>query len=109
MKLLTKAQITKLQKQYATYNEEGMDQMVIAKIFNPYGGGTWYLMNMDPEDGDYLWGIVDLFAVEVGSFLLSELENIRVKPFGLKFERDMYFKPQRASEVYAKLLNGEHV
>ena len=35
-------------------------QKVIAKIFNPYGRGTWYIINSDPSDPDYLWAIWSL-------------------------------------------------
>ena len=70
MELLTKEIKTKAEKQYDLGSD--MDQNVVAKFFNPVGQGTWYLMNKSPED-NYCWGIVDLFAVEVGSFDLNEL------------------------------------
>lgn len=82
-------------------------QNVICKIFNPYGNGTWYLINQDPDDPDYLWCIADLFEVEVGSVLKSELVSFKIPPFGLSLERDLYFKPINAAEAYKKLINGE--
>jgi hypothetical protein len=50
-----------------------MEQKIVAKFFNPTGSWTWYLMNQDPDDPDYLWGIVKGFEVEIGSFSLSDL------------------------------------
>ena len=67
MILFTKEVEQKAQKQYPLADELEK-QMIVAKFFNPTGIGTWYLMNQDPEDRDYLWGIVDLHDVEVGSF-----------------------------------------
>ena len=101
---MTKAIKKQAQEQF----DEGsdMEQMVVAKYFG--GNWTWYLMNMD-EDEDYCWGIVDGFAVEMGSWLMSELKKVKFKPFNLPVERDLYFKPMKASEVWEQLNNGEHV
>jgi len=106
MKLFTKDIDKKLFAQF----EQGSDlenQMVVAKIFNPYGRGVWYIINSDPSDPDYLWAIVDLFEVEAGSVSRSELESIKVPPFRLPLERDMYFTPINASELYRGLLSGK--
>jgi hypothetical protein len=106
MKLFTKDIDRRLFAQYP----KGADlesQMVIAKIFNPYGRGTWYILNSDPQDPDYLWAIVDLFDVEVGSVSRSELENIKVPPFRLNLERDLSFTPVNAAELYRGLLSGK--
>jgi hypothetical protein len=106
MKLFTKDIDKKLFAQF----EQGSDlenQMVVAKIFNPYGRGVWYIINSDPSDPDYLWAIVDLFEVEAGSVSRSELESIKVPPFRLPLERDMYFTPINAAELYRGLLSGK--
>ena len=99
MKLLTKEITEKATKQY----DEGsdMDQMVVAKFFNPIGNGTWYLMKMD-KDEDYCWGIVDMFAVEMGSFSMRELQGIKL-PLNMGIERDKYFEPIKASELWEAL------
>jgi len=107
MRLFTKDIDKKLFAQYRLgANLE--NQMVVAKIFNPYGRGCWYLLNSDPEDSDYLWAIVDLFEVETGSVSRSELESIKVPPFGLGLERDLYFTPINAKVLYDGLLSGKH-
>ena len=105
MKLITKEIAEQATKQYDKGSD--MDQMVVAKFFNPVGSWTWYLMNME-DNGDYCWGIVDGFAVEMGSFSIKELEEQKL-PLGMKIERDLYFEPMKASEVWEQLNNGEHV
>ena len=99
MKLLTKEITKKATKQY----DEGsdMEQMVVAKFFNPIGNGTWYLMNL-ADDEDYAWGIVDMFAVEMGSFSMKELQNLEL-PLNMGIERDKYFEPVKASELWNEL------
>ena len=105
MKLMTKAIKKQAEKQYELGSD--MNQKVVAKYFNPAGTGTWYLMNTEPGS-DYAWGIVDLFAVEMGSFRISELESIKL-PFGLGIERDLLFEPMKAKDVCDKLNRGERV
>jgi len=98
MKLFTKAIEKKAQAQFHLGNDMEK-QVIVAKFFNPSGAGTWYLMNQDPNDLDYLWGVVDLFEIEVGSFSKSELENFRGR-FGLGIERDLHFEVVNAKEFY---------
>lgn len=107
-KLFTSLIEKRLQKQY-DLGSNLKSQVVVAKIFNPYGNQTWYLLNQDPEDTDYIWAIVDMGnGIDIGSVSKSELEKIRVRPFMLPLERDMYFKEVNAEELYKGLLKGEH-
>ena len=99
MKLLTNEIVEKATKQYDKGSD--MEQMIVAKFFNPVGSWTWYLMNM-ADNGDYCWGIVDGFAVEMGSFSIKELEELQL-PLGMKIERDLYFEPVKASELWNEL------
>jgi hypothetical protein len=80
-------------------------QKIVAKFFDPYGKWTWYLMNMDPEDEDYCWGIVDGEAVEIGSFSMKELQEIKA-PWGNmpRIERDKWWKPRKAIDVWNELM-----
>ncbi|MCX6158975.1 MAG: DUF2958 domain-containing protein [Ignavibacteriae bacterium] len=102
MKLFTKAIEAKAQAQYP-FGADMENQMIVAKFFNPSGAGTWWLMNQDPNDTDYLWGVVDLFEIEVGSFSKSELENY-VGAYGLGIERDLYFEEVNAKELFERLI-----
>ncbi len=105
MKLLTKAIREQALKQYPL-GSDMESQNIVAKFFDPTGEFTWYLMNIDPEDEDYCWGIVDGFAVEAGSFSLCELREIKLR-FGLGIERDLYFEPVRAIDLWKKLQEGK--
>jgi len=106
MKLFTADIDKKLFAQYLKGSDLA-NQVVVAKIFNPYGRGTWYLLNSDPEDPEYLWAIVDMDDIEVGSVNRSDLENIRIKPFMLGLERDLSFTPINAAEIYRGLNSGK--
>jgi hypothetical protein len=106
MKLMTKEIAKKAQSQYPHGSD--MTQQVVAKFFDPCGSFTWYVMNQDPQDPDYLYGIVKGFEVEAGSFSLSELQAIKGR-FGLGIERDLHFEPRPAIEVWEKLNEGKHV
>ena len=99
MKLLTKAITNRAIKQYPLGSD--MEQMVVAKFFNPVGLGVWYLMNMH-EDNDYCWGICHIFEWEMGSFSINELKSLEL-PFGLNIERDKFFKPVKAIDLWTKL------
>ena len=99
MKLLTKKITEQAKEQYDKGSD--MEQMVVAKYFNPIGNGTWYLMNL-ADDEDYAWGIVDLFAVEMGSFSMKELQGIQL-PLNMGIERDKYFEPMPANELWKEL------
>jgi len=107
MKLFTKDINQKLFAQYRIGSNLN-NQKVVAKIFNPYGKGRWYLLNSDPNDPDYLWAIVKMGdEVEIGSVSRRELESIRIKPFGLPLERDMYFNDRNAMELLEGLEKGQ--
>ena len=107
MKLFTKIIDQKLFAQYPLGAELG-SQKVVAKIFNPYGRGVWYLLNSDPDDPNYIWAIVDLFEIETGSVSRTDLETIKVPPFNLPLERDLYFEEINAQELWDGLMAGKH-
>jgi len=102
MELFTKAIEAKAQAQFHLGNDLEK-QVVVAKFFNPTGSGTWWLVNQDPEDSDYCWGICHIFETEVGSFSKSELENY-VGRFGLRIERDLYFEEVNAKELLKSII-----
>lgn len=106
MKLFLKSADKKLFENYRQHAKDGTleNQDAIVKIFNPYGAGTWYIINSDPDDPNYLWAIVVLDEVEIGSVLRSDLENIRFGKFQLPLEREFYFEPINAEKLYKKLL-----
>lgn len=105
MKLFTREIEKKLQAQFKRGSDP--EQLVYCKIFNPYGRGTWYIVNQDPDDPNYLWAIVDLFEVEEGSVLKSELENCRIPVghFSFPLERDLFWQPKPAREVWDAMVS----
>jgi len=98
MKLMTKAlekRFTKVGRQ-----ENIKDPIIIAKFFNPTGGGTWFASEYNPKDKIF-FGYVSIFGDhcdEWGYFSLKELEDFKGR-FGLGIERDLHFKETKSSEI----------
>jgi len=107
LKLLLKEAIRKLERQYK-FGSSMEKQDVIVKLFDPTSSWSWYLMNIDPKDHGYAWGIVKGFAIEMGNIDIQKLEVAKL-PIGLSIERDLYFKPMPAIEVWKKLNKEEYV
>lgn len=100
MKLLTKEVTNKLPKLYSTENVPLSEKEVVCKFFNPCGAGTWYVIEGQEEDGDFIFfGLVDLHEKEFGYFSLNELLAIKL-PFGLRIERDIHFSAKKVSSYW---------
>ena len=86
---------------YGTEDTDIDMKVATIKFFNPYGAGTWYVVELDPETGE-AFGYVDLGmgpgCSEFGYFNALELAEMRVGPFNLPLERDCYFGGQIASQ-----------
>jgi len=99
MKLLTKKIKAKLPAICATENIPLNEKIVLCKFFNPCGAGTWYVIEGEKDEDDFIfWGLVDLHEREFGHFSLNELMNLRL-PFGLQIERDLYFSDTLLKKV----------
>ncbi len=108
VKLMTKEISKRAQEAFKVYQSKPLaEQEVVAKFFDPIGSWTWYLLNQDPENTDYLWGIVKGHEVEIGSFSLCELESLAQHRI-LGIERDLSFTSKNAQLVYDGLLEGKH-
>lgn len=99
MKLL----IESLKRQIPSFNSTDHlplnEKVAVAKFFNPMGAGTWYVIEGEEHDGDFIFfGLVDLHEQEFGYFSLSELESVAL-PFGLKIERDLRFTQEKISKL----------
>jgi hypothetical protein len=78
-------------------NEEiGLAALALVKFFTPDSNWTWYGSEFDGEDT--FFGLVSGFEVELGYFLLSELEEV-LGPLGLPIERDLHFEPKSLKEL----------
>lgn len=100
MKLLTKEIINKIPKFYSTENIPLSEKEIVCKFFNPCGSGTWYVIEGQEEDGDFIFfGLVDLHEKEFGYFSLNELQSLKL-PFGLTIERDLHFSLEKVSSYW---------
>ena len=95
MKLWTK-EIERKAEQFPIGSQEhkGLDAIVWAKFFNPYGAGTILCLEAEKqEDGDYLlFTYSHIYEWEYGYTMLSEILNTKVNVFGcqMPLERDLY-------------------
>ncbi len=102
MRLMTK----QLEKRFLKVGNQSEleDPVVIAKFFNPCGGGTWYATEYDPNEKVF-FGYVSIFGDwndEWGYFSLEELESFQ-GPFGIGIERDLFFDEKPFSQVVTKV------
>lgn len=97
MILLTPEILARLPPLYATEHLPGPDKIAQAKLFTPWAGWTWYVVEYDPADRIAFGYVIGLEA-EFGSFSLDELEAVR-GPDGLRVERDVYFQPIRLGDI----------
>lgn len=98
MRLMT----PELEKRFAEIGSQSdiADPVIVAKFFNPTGGGTWYATEYDPKSKIF-FGYVSIFGDwndEWGYFSLAELEFF-VGSLGVGIERDLFWTEQKASAV----------
>ena len=83
---------------------EQRDSFPIVKLFTLDAHATWLLTELNPDDGDTAFGLIDLGigAPELGHVRLSVLEGIR-GPQNLAVVRDLHFTPKRRLSEYVRL------
>lgn len=111
MKIITKEIEKAFAKQGCTADKSARDIMIVMKLFNPCGAGTWYVYEKQSEDIYWCFAnLGDPKCAECGLMSLSKLMSTKLR-FGLKIERDMHFKPLSISlqDVMDMVENGEHV
>jgi hypothetical protein len=83
---------------------ERRDPLPVVKLITLDAHATWLLTELDPDDGDTAFGLIDLGMgrPELGHVRLSVLEGIR-GPQNLAVVRDPHFTPQRSLSEYARL------
>ena len=102
MKLMTKEIENKLPALYETDGTPVIDKPYVVKFFTPWANWTWYAFEGDKEGDDYrFFGLVDGMELELGYFMLSDLEPI-VGPAGLKIERDLHFDMTQFKREFAE-------
>ena len=84
---------------YPLYSQDGVeDPIVIAKLFDPCGSATWFLLEYDPVEKIAFCYVVGLQVDEWVYTSLIEQESTE-RPFGSTIERDLYFVQKRFSEA----------
>ena len=71
---------------------------LIAKLFDPCGSASWFLLEFDPIERIAFGYVVGLQEDEYGYISLIEMESIK-GPLGIGIEQDMYFTQKRLSCV----------
>lgn len=108
MKLFTKADEKKLQSQWG-FGNDLKSQMVFVKIFEPMRRVFYYVINQDPNNPEKIFALEKSTKdIKLGFFRKSAIENAKLPPFGIRFERDMYFDPIPANELLEGLIEGEY-
>lgn len=87
---------------------EKRDPLPVVKLFTLDAHATWLLTELDPNDGDTAFGLLDLGmgAPELGHVRLSVLESMR-GPRNLAVARDLHFTPKRRLSEYARLARAD--
>lgn len=90
-----------LKKEFALLGtqEEATDPILIAKFFNPCGSQTWYAISYDESSNCCFGFVTGMFEEELGYFSIDELESLVLPPFGLRIERDLFFKACPLSKI----------
>jgi len=98
MKIVTE-EFVALFKDYPLYSQEHeLDPLVIAKLFDPCGSATWFLLEYDPVEKIAFGYVTGMTADELGYISLTEMESIE-GPLGIGIEQDLYFQQKRLSCV----------
>ena len=98
MKLITE-EFETLFKDYPLYSQEHeKDPLVIAKLFDPTGSASWFLLEYDPVEKLAFGYVTGMTADELGYISLTEMESIK-GPLGIGIEQDMYFIQKQLSEL----------
>lgn len=79
-----------------------VDPKPVVKIFTPDGDATWLLTEIDPDDHDKAFGLVDLGqgAPELGWVSLNEVQAVRGR-LGLPVVQDTQFRAAKHLSDYA--------
>ena len=98
MKIVTE-EFEELFADYPLYSQEYEDDpLVVAKLFDPCGSASWFLLEYDPVEKIAFCWVQGLAEDELGYISLTEMESIK-GPLGIGIEQDLYFQQKRWSEV----------
>ncbi len=100
-KLLQQRHLEKLRE---NWGDKDTDQIPVVKLFLTGTSWTWLIVDVDPEDPDYAFGLADIGhqCVELGYISLTEIQNVTKTDPLLQLERDYSFSPIATLSVYAQ-------
>ena len=87
-------------KRNITKEEKHISNLLLVKLFDPCGIGTWYVQDWDGED--ICFGYVTKIENEWGNFSLKELSNIKGR-LHLGIEIDVHFTPIPPNYIDTKI------
>ena len=96
MKLMTKEILNKIPALYSGEETPLEDKICYVKFFHPFSSWRWFATEFDPETGIFFGWVAGDFP-EWGNFSLEEMQEVKVRGFGI--ERDMYFTPKPMKEI----------
>lgn len=84
----------------ALYAQDGQgdDATAYVKFFLPGTYWTWYATEFDPQEGRF-FGLVFGHAMELGYFMLDELQEMSLAGGLFRVERDLYFARKTLAEI----------
>jgi hypothetical protein len=100
-KLLENGQAQRAAIRSGSDDPQPIDPYPVVKLFTPDANATWLLTELDPDDHDLAFGLMDLGLgePELGYARISELQALR-GPLRLPVERDLHFTASRPISVY---------
>lgn len=107
--LITDAQrVQLLENGTAAACGEQCDPLPVVKLFTLDAHATWLLTELDPDDGDTAFGLIDLGmgTPQLGHVRLSVLEGIR-GPRNLAVVRDLHFTPKHRLSEYVRMAEAD--
>jgi hypothetical protein len=77
MKNALSSKVASLMKKYPLYSQENeKNPLIVAKLFNSFGAGTWYLTEYEEETEIAFGYVTGLSFDEWGTVSVQELANI---------------------------------
>ncbi len=106
-KLLEERHIEKL---LANFSDKDAEQIPVVKIHLIGTPCTWLIVDIDPDNHDYAFGLADIGqqCAELGYIDLAEIKKVASENSNLSLERDPFFKPIATMSVYTQAGRAAH-
>ena len=101
--ILTKGILKLLPKLKVMANLDADKVLVPLKVFNPTGGQTWFITELNPDTLEAFGYVTGMGEAELGYIDMNELLKFRGR-MGLPLERDIHWDPRT---TLAQVMDGE--